>query len=97
VGISQLFKGTPRAVPDNSANGGGKVHKHMRTHGSEGATEPGQDGPGSVGPSGPAWPSSSVGSTPLSLHPKDLFNPKSVEAPPFRGERAIRTERPSTS
>jgi hypothetical protein len=33
----------------------------MRTHGSEGATEPGRDGP-----------SSGVGSPPLSLHPKDL-------------------------
>jgi hypothetical protein len=25
------------------------VHKYMRTHGSEGATEPGRDGPGPVG------------------------------------------------
>jgi hypothetical protein len=41
----------------NSASGGGKVHKCMRTHGSEGATEPGRDGPGPVGPSRPAWPS----------------------------------------
>jgi hypothetical protein len=32
------------------------------THESEGATEPGRDGPGQVGPSQPAWPSSSVGS-----------------------------------
>jgi hypothetical protein len=38
----------------NSASGGGKVHKHMRTHESEGATEPGRDGPGPVGPSRPA-------------------------------------------
>jgi hypothetical protein len=56
----------------NGASGGGKVHKCMRTHGSEGATEPGMDGPGPVGPSRPAWPSHRVGSAPLSLHPKDL-------------------------
>jgi hypothetical protein len=37
---------------------GGKVHKYMRTHGSEGVTEPGRDGPGSVGPSQSAWPTS---------------------------------------
>jgi hypothetical protein len=30
----------------NSGSGGGKVHKYMRTHGSEGATEPGRDEPG---------------------------------------------------
>jgi hypothetical protein len=54
------------------ANVGGKVHNHMRTHGSEGATEPGRDGPGTVGPSRLAWPSPGVGSAPLSLHPKDL-------------------------
>jgi hypothetical protein len=44
----------------------------MRTHGSERATEPGRDGPGSVGPSRPAWPTSGVGSAPLFLHPKIL-------------------------
>jgi hypothetical protein len=44
----------------------------MRTHGSDGATEPGRDGPGPIGPSRLAWPSSGVGSAPLSLHPKDL-------------------------
>jgi hypothetical protein len=48
------------------------VHKHMRTHGSEGAIETGWDGPGPVGPSRPAWPTSRVGSAPLSLYPKDL-------------------------
>jgi hypothetical protein len=32
------------------------VYNYMRTHGREGATEPGQDGPGPVGPSQPAWP-----------------------------------------
>jgi hypothetical protein len=48
------------------------VHNHMRTHGSEGATEPGRDGHGSVSPSRPVWPTLSVGSAPLSLHPKDL-------------------------
>jgi hypothetical protein len=39
------------------------VHKYMRTRGSEGATEPGGDGPGSVGPVRPAW------STPGSVRP----------------------------
>jgi hypothetical protein len=48
------------------------VHNHTRTHRSEGATEPSRDGPGPVGPSRPARPSSGVGSAPLSLHPKDL-------------------------
>jgi hypothetical protein len=56
----------------NSANGGGKVHKHMRIHGSEGATEPGRDGPGPVGPSRPAWPTPGVGSASFFLHPKIL-------------------------
>jgi hypothetical protein len=56
----------------NGASGGGKVHNHTRTHGSEGATEPRRDGPGPVGPSRPAWPSPRVGSAPLFLHPKDL-------------------------
>jgi hypothetical protein len=44
----------------------------MRTHGSEGATEPSRDGPGLVGPSRPAWPISGVGSAPLFLHMKIL-------------------------
>jgi hypothetical protein len=48
------------------------MHNHLRTHESEGATEPGWDGPGPIDPSWPAWPSPRVGSTPLSLHPKDL-------------------------
>jgi hypothetical protein len=33
----------------NHASGGGKVHNHLRTHGSEGVTEPGRIGPGPVG------------------------------------------------
>jgi hypothetical protein len=33
----------------NHASGGGKVHNHLRTHGNEGATEPGRNGPGPVG------------------------------------------------
>jgi hypothetical protein len=41
------------------------VHKHMRTHRSEGVTEPGRDGPGPVSPSRPAWPTTGVGSAPL--------------------------------
>jgi hypothetical protein len=40
------------------------VHNHTRTHGSEGVTEPGRDGPRPVDPSWPAWPSSGVGSAP---------------------------------
>jgi hypothetical protein len=48
------------------------VHNHLRTHGREGVTEPGRDGPGPVVPSRPAWPTPNVGSAPLSLHPKDL-------------------------
>jgi hypothetical protein len=56
----------------NSASGGGKVHKCIRTHGREGATEPSWDGPRPVGPSRLVWPSSGVGSAHLSLHPKDL-------------------------
>jgi hypothetical protein len=32
------------------------VQDVKRTHGSEGATKPGWDGPGSVGPGRPAWP-----------------------------------------
>jgi hypothetical protein len=34
----------------NHASGRGKVHKYMKTHGSEGATEPGRGGPRPVGP-----------------------------------------------
>jgi hypothetical protein len=37
---------------------------------SEGATEPGRDGPGPVGPSRPAWPTSGVGSAPPFLAPE---------------------------
>jgi hypothetical protein len=48
------------------------VHNHLRTHGSEGATEPGRIGPGPVGLGRLAQPSSGIGSAPLSLHPKDL-------------------------
>jgi hypothetical protein len=72
------------------------MHNHMRTHGSEGATEPGRDGPGPVGPSRPAWPTSGVGSAPLPCT-RRIFNSKALEAPPFVKPRAIRTERPSTS
>jgi hypothetical protein len=65
-----------RMTSQNHANGMGKVHNHLRTHGSEGATKPGRDGPGLVGPSRtasrPTWPTPGVGSAPLSLHAKDL-------------------------
>jgi hypothetical protein len=37
----------------------------------EEATEMGQDGPGPVGPSRPAWPTSGVGSAPPFLAPED--------------------------
>jgi hypothetical protein len=33
----------------NHTSGRGKVHNHLRTHGCEGATEPGRNGPGPVG------------------------------------------------
>jgi hypothetical protein len=72
------------------------MHNHMRTHGSEGATEPGWDGPGPVGLRRPAWPTPRVGSPPFTCT-RRIFNPMSLEAPPFALERAIRTERPSTS
>jgi hypothetical protein len=72
------------------------LHKHMRTHGSEGATELGRDGPRPVGPSRSTWPTSRVGSAPFRCTLR-IFNPKSVEAPPFVEERAIRTVRTSTS
>jgi hypothetical protein len=78
----------------NHENGRGKVHNHLRTHGREGATEPGRDGPRPVGPSRPAWPSSVRPPFPCT---RRIFNPKSMEAPPFAKQRAIRTERPSTS
>jgi hypothetical protein len=48
------------------------MHNHLKTHGSEGVTEPGWDGPGPVGPVRPDWPTSGVVPPPLSLHPKDL-------------------------
>jgi hypothetical protein len=72
------------------------VHKYMRTHGSEGATESGQDGPGSVGPSRPAGPLWGSVRPPFSCT-RRTFNSKFVEAPPFIGQRVICTERPSTS
>jgi hypothetical protein len=80
----------------NSASGGGIVHKCMRNHMSEGAAEPSRDGPGPVGPSRPTWPSSSVGSPPFPCTLR-ISNPKFMEVPPFTRRRAIRTERPSTS
>jgi hypothetical protein len=64
------------------------VHNHLRTHGSEGATELDRDGPGSFGPSRPAWPTSVVGSAPLSLHPTDL-QPLSPGGGTIHEERAI--------
>jgi hypothetical protein len=60
-----------RMTTSKSCKWRGKVHNHLSTHGSEGATEPGRIGPGPVGSGRPAQPSSGVGSAPLSLHPKD--------------------------
>jgi hypothetical protein len=54
----------------NHASGRDKVHKFMRTHGSEGATEPGRNGLGLVGPGWPAQPTPGVGSAPLFLAPE---------------------------
>jgi hypothetical protein len=47
------------------------VHKYMRTHESEGATELGRDGPGTVGPSQPAWPTPGSVWAPLFLARED--------------------------
>jgi hypothetical protein len=58
----------------------------MRTHGSEGATEPGRDGPGPVGPVRPAWPTPEVGSAPLLLAREDTSTLR-------RGGTAIRRDR----
>jgi hypothetical protein len=58
----------------------------MRTHGSEGATEPGRGGPWPIGPGRPAWPTPDVCSAPLPCT-RRIFNPKALEAPPFaKGE-----------
>jgi hypothetical protein len=54
------------------------VHNHLRTHGSEGATEPGRDGLGPVGPSRPAWPTPGFGSPPFPCT-RRIFNPKVLE------------------
>jgi hypothetical protein len=51
------------------------VHSHLRTHGCEGATEPGRDEPGPVSPSRPAWPSSGVGSAPLAPEGSSTLSP----------------------
>jgi hypothetical protein len=74
----------------NHASGRGKVHKCMRTHGSEGATVPGRSGPGPVGPGRSAWPTPDIGLAPLPCT-RRILNPKALEAPPFARERAIRT------
>jgi hypothetical protein len=63
----------------NGASRGGKVHKYMRNHGSEGATEPGSDGPG------PLWGSVRF---PFS-YTRRSFNPKLLEVLPFARQRAI--------
>jgi hypothetical protein len=72
------------------------VLKHLRTNESEGATEPGRDGPGPVGPGRPAQPSPGLVRPPFPCT-RRIFNPKTLEVPPFDTGRAIRTRRPSTS
>jgi hypothetical protein len=61
------------------------VHKCMKTHGSEGATEPGRGGPRPVGPGRPAQPTSEVGSAPFPCT-RRIFNPKTLETLPFNRE-----------
>jgi hypothetical protein len=58
------------------------VHNHLRTHESEGATEPGRNGPWPVGPRRSAQPTPGVGSPPFPCT-RRIFNPKTLEAPPF--------------
>jgi hypothetical protein len=82
------------------------VHNHLRTHRSEGATEPGRDGPGPIGLAhfqrrfSPPFPCT-----------RRIFNRKSLEAPPFaqrepfalgghpqareRGGRSLEEDRPT--
>jgi hypothetical protein len=81
-----------------------KVHNHLTTHGSVGATEPGRDGPGSVGPSRLSWPTPGVSSPPFPCT-RRIFNPKVLEVLPFaprghpqareRGGRSPEEDRPS--
>jgi hypothetical protein len=70
----------------------GKVHKDMRTHRSEVATEPGQDGPGPVGPGRPAWPIPRSVRPPISWTWRS-FNPMYVGAPRFPWEVIKKLER----
>jgi hypothetical protein len=70
------------------------VHKDMRTHGSEGATELGQDGPRPIDPGQPAWPT-------LGSVWAPFFSVKLLQTY-VRGDAAIHREshspeRPSTS
>jgi hypothetical protein len=67
------------------------VHKYMRAHRSEGATEPGQDGPG---PTGLAHPG--VGSAPLFLEREDPSTLSTWRRRHLQGESHL-LERPSTS
>jgi hypothetical protein len=68
------------------------VHNHLRTHGSEGATEPTEMGLGRSAQAG--RPSSLWGSVrPPFPCTRRIFNPKTLEAPPFDRERAIHTRR----
>jgi hypothetical protein len=64
----------------NDVIGGGKVQNAKRTHGSEGATKPGRDGPGPVG-----LAHFHGGSPPISWAWR-WCNPKYVWAPPFAEE-----------
>jgi hypothetical protein len=80
----------------NHASGRGKVHNYMRTHGSEGATEPGRGGPRPVGPGRSAqagrpsplwWPV-----RPPFPCTRRIFNPKTLEAPPSTGGESFAPE-----
>jgi hypothetical protein len=72
------------------------VHNHLRTHGSEGATERAELGLGRSAQAGRPSPVTASVRPPFPCTQR-IFNPKTLEAPPFGKERAIRTRRPSTS
>jgi hypothetical protein len=80
----------------NHASGRGKVHNHLRTHGREGAMSRAKMGLGRSAQAGRPGPVPGSVRVPFPCTRRN-FNPQSLEAPPFTKERAIRTERPSTS
>jgi hypothetical protein len=72
------------------------VHKYMRTHESEEATEPSRDGPGPVGPSRTAWPTPGASSASFFLHPK-ILQPHVAGGAAIRKTKSHSPERPSKS